>query len=413
MPIAAIYVQHGCKLKPVSIYPLSMTVTSTLAAPKGYTSTSKPIIDQHKPALDHRKLALTRTKLSATSGMVNLIRKAAGRKPPTDVREIPLRKDTRRGDNVVNDLPKRSTPVPRLPHRKLTELPPIVTDTSRTPPQSSHHSNARLEKARPLPPLSPSGSARRIVPSSSMRGTTMSDVFDDENLTSAKDIGAAIKTSEDEARKLVDAFNELEASALRRFQRQHARRLPVTTPDVNVLLEGREWREHRLIPSPSSVFDFKERYMFNSADSTGDGLSIRSGSSHQTSISQAKSISSLRKNPLSSPLSPRFRTPPLFPARKNSISSISSQKFSFSSTQMSAVTSSSSLPRSGSNHALPKLKGKNASKESIGLENGDDESEISDIRRRREELVARYTARLEFLRAKLRGAELHEKLLRK
>lgn len=242
--------------------------------------------------------------------------------------------------------------------------------------------------------------------------TTMSDVFDDDNLISAKDIRAAIATSEDEARKLVDAFNELEASALRRFQKQHARRLPVTTPDVNVLLEGREWREHRLIPSSSSpVFDFKERYMLNSADSTGDGISIRSGSSHQTSISQ--SISSLRKNPPGSPLSPHFRTPPLFPARKNSISSISSQKISFNSTRALAVASSSSLRRSGSHLAFPKLKGKNTSKESIGLEDGDDESEVSDIRRRREELVARYTARLEFLRAKLKGAELHEKLLRK
>jgi hypothetical protein len=395
-----------------------MLVTSTLAAQKTSSIlTSKPTIDHHKPALDHRKLPPSRTKLPATSGMVNLIRKATGRKPLAAVHQTPLTKDTRRGDDVVNDLPKRSTLVPRLPHRKLAELPPIVTDTSRTPPQSSHHLNARLEIARPLPPVSPSGSARRIVPSSSsMRETittSMSDVFDDDNLTSAKDIRAAITTSEDEARKLVNAFNELEASALRRFQRQHARRLPVNTPDVNVLLEGREWREHRLIPSPSSpVFDFKERYMLNSADSTGDGISIRSGSSHQTSISQAKSISSLRKNPPGSPLSPHFRTHSHFP-HKNSISSISSQTFSFNSTRMLPVTSSSSLPRSGSHLALPKLKGKNASKESLGLEDGDDESEISDIRRRREELVARYTARLEFLRAKLKGAELHEKLLRK
>ena len=402
-----------------------MIMTSTLAAPKGYTSsipTNKPIIDQHKPALDHRKLAPSRTKLSATSGMVNLIRKATGRMPPAAVHETPLTKDTRRSDNVVNDppnLPKRRTLVPRLPHRKLAELPPIVTDTSRTAPQSSHHSNARLEHARPLPPVSPSGSARRIIPSSiSVPGgitSIMSDVFDDDNLTSAKDIRAAITTSEDEARKLVDAFNELEASALRRFQRQHARRLPVTTPDVNALLEGREWREHRLISSPSSpVFDYKERYngyTLNSADSTGDGISVRSGSSHRTSISQAKSISSLRKNPPGSPLSPHFRTPPLFTPRKNSISSVSSQRFSFNSTRMLAVTSSSSLSQSASHLALPKLEGRNASKESIN--DGDDESELSDIRRRREELVARYTARLEFLRAKLKGAELHEKLLRK
>jgi hypothetical protein len=398
-------------------YLLSMIVTSTFTASKGYTSSTPTSIDEHNSALDHCKLAPSRTKkLSATFGMVNLIRKATGRKLPAAVHETPLAKDTRRSDNVVNDLPKRSALVPRLSHRKLAELPFIVTDTSRTLPESSHQSNARFDKACPLP-VSPSGFARRIVPSSSsMRetiATTMFDVFDDDNLTSAKDIRATITTSEDEVRKLVDAFNELEASALRRFQTQHARRLPVTTPDVNVLLEGREWREHRLIPAPSPVLDFQEPYILNSADSTGDGFSICSGSSNQTSISQARSISSLRKNPPGSLLSPHFRTPPLFPARKNSISSISSRRVSFNSTRMLAVTSSSTLPRNGSHLALPKRKGKNSSKERIGVEGGDDESEISDIRRRRGELVARYTARLEFLRAKLKGAELHEKLLRK
>jgi hypothetical protein len=36
-----------------------------------------------------------------------------------------------------------------------------------------------------------------------------------------------------------------------------------------------------------------------------------------------------------------------------------------------------------------------------------------DIRRRRAEVMGRYETRLEYLRAKLKGAELHEKLLRK
>jgi len=39
--------------------------------------------------------------------------------------------------------------------------------------------------------------------------------------------------------------------------------------------------------------------------------------------------------------------------------------------------------------------------------------EMEDLRRRREEVAARYDARLEYLRAKLKGAELHEKLLSK
>lgn len=41
------------------------------------------------------------------------------------------------------------------------------------------------------------------------------------------------------------------------------------------------------------------------------------------------------------------------------------------------------------------------------------ESEMSEIRRKRSEVTARYDARLEYLRARLKGAEMHEKLLRK
>lgn len=41
------------------------------------------------------------------------------------------------------------------------------------------------------------------------------------------------------------------------------------------------------------------------------------------------------------------------------------------------------------------------------------ETELTDIRRRREEVTARYDARLEYLRARLKGAELREKLLKR
>ena len=41
------------------------------------------------------------------------------------------------------------------------------------------------------------------------------------------------------------------------------------------------------------------------------------------------------------------------------------------------------------------------------------ETELADIRRRRAEVTGRYEARLEYLRARLKGAELREKILRK
>jgi hypothetical protein len=41
------------------------------------------------------------------------------------------------------------------------------------------------------------------------------------------------------------------------------------------------------------------------------------------------------------------------------------------------------------------------------------ENEMYDIRARREEVSMRYETRLEYLRARLKGAQLHEKLLKK
>ena len=59
------------------------------------------------------------------------------------------------------------------------------------------------------------------------------------------------------------------------------------------------------------------------------------------------------------------------------------------------------------------LEDEKVSMSTVRLEAEDIENEIEDIRRRREEVGVRYEARLEYLRAKLKGAQLHEKLMRK
>ncbi|KAF8150643.1 hypothetical protein B0H34DRAFT_678438 [Crassisporium funariophilum] len=391
-----------------------------------------PLPSQHKPPPSP-----VRVKPTVSSGVANLLRRATGRKPSTTVHDTPTTKDTRKGSGVnppANDTPKRGVLIPRLLHRKPADLTPLRTDASRAAPDTSHPTrqpNTRSDSYRSDSPLSPAGSARHLAPphSPSLREKsipTVYDVFDDDNLTTAKDIRDAIAITEDEVRRLVEAFNNLEGSTLRRLQKQKARRLPTTTPaSVNVLLEGREWREHRLVLSPSSpLFDVKERHNLASVDGTGDGISIRSQSSNKTTLSQSKSISSLPKHPPAkhppgSPLSPHFRTSVTL-ARKNSTSSMSSQGTSFTSAALLGANTSSSLFRSASHLGLRKLRERDnpgmVSRETLGMvdpnEDGDD-AEIADIRRRREDLIARYTARLEFLRAKRKGAELHEKLLRK
>ncbi|EDR00948.1 uncharacterized protein LACBIDRAFT_295647 [Laccaria bicolor S238N-H82] len=159
-----------------------------------------------------------------------------------------------------------------------------------------------------------------------------------------------------------------------------------------------------MIPSPSSPF-------FDQKSLLSDGFSIRSGSSNTTTLSRSKSIASLpRHHPPASPLSPHFRSPSI----SHSISSVSSHG---TSSGLLRISTASITSRSTSQLPLQKLKENAAmySTDTIGLgpDDGDAESELVDIQQRREDLIARYSTRLDYLKAKLKGAELHEKLLRK
>jgi len=80
------------------------------------------------------------------------------------------------------------------------------------------------------------------------------------------------------------------------------------------------------------------------------------------------------------------------------------------------ISSSSSLSRSTGHLPLSIITASEEiwSPNSVGLGiNEDGDAEMADIRRRREEVTRRYESRLEYLRARLKSAELHEKLLKK
>jgi hypothetical protein len=63
---------------------------------------------------------------------------------------------------------------------------------------------------------------------------------------------------------------------------------------------------------------------------------------------------------------------------------------------------------SGSTPASPRRNGMISDDEDLAAL----ETEMAEIRRRRAEVMGRYEERLGYLRAKLKGAELHEKLLK-
>lgn len=356
----------------------------------------------------------TRPKGSVPSGVASFLRRATGRKSPEPLSGHDVSKATKAS---THDPTKRGR-IPRILKKKASEL------------FSVHTVSKRVEKdpaaASPRPGTAPSNA--RQLPHSPTRQTetptfppkveifSLSDIFDDGNMHSAKDIRAAIAATEAEAGRVLEAFNNLETTTSQRIHRQTVRRLPSATPShANVLIEGREWRDHSFQPPTfPRVSDQKRR--IPPAIDVSDGASIRSRSSIKTSLSQSKSISSLRsKQHPGSPLSPRFPTPPPLIHRKNSVSSISSQTLS---SQRLGANRSLSLSRSTGHLPLSMLAEKDGmlSRDNMvgwGTDDGDAPVEVADIRKRSREVAARYEARLEYLQAKLKSAKLHEKLMRK
>ncbi|KAG5651936.1 hypothetical protein H0H81_006878 [Sphagnurus paluster] len=400
-------------------------------------------VDIHVDVAPPRVPAL-RHKNSFASGVTNLLRRATGHKPtpltpPPDppkrgvIPRVLHRKASELFSHRVDGKTTPNTPAtsPRIPHRKPSDLFLGLTESTSRPSQS------------PLYPESPHGLARQVSNAAarspkriSPTADASSEIFDDHNLHTAKDIRAAIAATEIEAQHLRQAFDGLESTTTYRVYQQHARRLPAATPEhVTALIDGTDWRHHRprgpphphtppshspspsLSPRPLSLAHSensrkrRHRHVPSGVDSPIDSASLHSDSSNRTSISRSRSISSLRSRipHLTSPLSPR---PPQTSSassmrRKNSVSSssINSQSASY----RFGVTTPSSLSRSTGHLPLRVLaEGDDADEADVYTH-----PEVTEIQQRRDEVMARYVARIEYLQARLKSAELHEKLLRR
>jgi hypothetical protein len=185
-----------------------------------------------------------------------------------------------------------------------------------------------------------------------------------------KQLRVEIEAVEAEGRRLLDAFNGLELSTLTRRQRRPIPLQMTTEPDAVSTYSGKSAsiRGPRQVPTNS-----------------------------QPLVSQ-----------------------PITLSRKNSLSSMSSRGRS--------VSGSHHVLPSGSSNSLGRFGSSTGSTPSVNItgfptletvnEASDPamatlEGEMADIRRRRAEVVGRYEAKLELLRAKLKGAEMHEKLLKR
>ena len=396
------------------------------------------------------------SKATSSSSISGLFRRATGRRnvsTDTDTLNSDSTSFLSASSNSPNTFtrrllrlssPKQSSTV-SLRADALTQAFDSLSPTYATPsrrsggqinssPSVSRSSTTRSKRRAPPPP---SAFHNRTNGAEPRRMQTHSAILDDDvddgELKSSKDIRAQIEAVEAEGRRLMDAFNGLELSALTRKSQSPA------LPTSGHFLHG--------FDSFDSSWSFRP-------PNDGDGMSLRSATSNGTSLSAHRSPV---RTPRSTPNQPLVSQPVVL-ARKSSFSSISSRGRSATTNGVphlpalpsslgrlwAGSSSSVNLTRSTGHLPLAPV-AEGDSRESVeghgrhlridtsatalvGTPSassrrydviGDEgdlmalESEMAEIRRRRTEVMGRYDERLGYLRAKLKGAELHEKLLRR
>ncbi|KAF9489540.1 hypothetical protein BDN71DRAFT_1512010 [Pleurotus eryngii] len=375
------------------------------------TTPSRPTSQFH---VDTTRSPSTRSKGSVSSGMGSFFSRITDSRPRSDS------KDHSDVSSVYSAQSNISNTFHRLLTRKTsqssvgTDTGDAVSITSRRTDRSlidkmgvSRSTTSVRRMAAP-----PSAFSLRIgqteAPPPPVVGVGLTNIFDEANLTTSQDIRKEILAVESEKRRLMDSFNSLELRVLTQNQRRgtsHA--LGAPTRDI--------FGETGTSSPSLRTVDHGESLRRRVLDT--DAVSIRSGLS--TSPSLARSAASWRTRSTT-----RTGTGP---------SSISESSIRHKNSRRVLeeipplpplpgklpVSGYLGVPSSGSNssHSPTSLTADNSSFLTLDTLPEDDVPSVTDemdeIKLRREEVAARYEARLEYLQAKLKGAQLHEKLLRK
>ncbi|KAM6494134.1 hypothetical protein JOM56_010495 [Amanita muscaria] len=363
--------------------------------PRSDISLSSP--SRTTPNISQAALPRTPSRTSLSIGVSNILRRATGRSSNTSSKD---------GSDSASFVSERSTSgfstITRNLTRKLS-ISSVKTSTSMAHADSisvtsrwTGTSSDRLcsESVTSLSPTkSAAGSIRQYsTPPSSFRRVGLdsksiySGVYDDDRAQTSQEIKQEIITVEAEAKSMMDAFNGLELTALTKLQKKTGRNSVVGPSPEGTNLE----------PTWTLVANSQSQRMVVDSDSR----SIRSATSAGTSASAARSAYSTRQARSTKNLA----SPGILLRRKGSTSSYNPSGLAGLNHGHMTNNSNLSLPRSAQLNV--------AEKEVIMIGN-EEEVEVEEIRRRREEVMMRYEARLEYLQARLKGAQLHEKLVGK
>ncbi|KAF8635990.1 hypothetical protein AX15_000152 [Amanita polypyramis BW_CC] len=361
-----------------------------VAKPRPRTNESpladSPLVSRPVSSNIQVKIPRSPSRTSLSSGVAGVFRRVSGR------RSTSTNNDASDASSVLS-LKSGTSSIFRLT-RKVTRKSSIssVNTTASLAPRdsisiSSRRANLNYDRAHAESVVSfarsITGSIKRFpaTPPSSYRGTGLENkqlgtLYDDDRLQTSQEIKQEILSVEAEAKNMMDAFNGLELTALTKLQKVTGRSSVVAPDGTNL---GSTW-----------TFGQSQRMNVDN-----DSSSTKSGTS---SASMARSAYSARKAVSKKSFSSHVAPDALHWQDSSS---------SFSSSRASHVGLNGSPVRS-TNLVLMRVVPESGVDKEVVMED-----DVEEIRRRREEVMMRYEARLEYLRARLKGAQLHEKLLRK
>ncbi|KAG6878092.1 hypothetical protein C0993_012419 [Termitomyces sp. T159_Od127] len=341
-----------------------------------------------------------RSKSSVTSGVTSFLRRATSRRRTAGSIDFSDTSSTFSAASITPNILKRGP-------SKKSSAASVRTTTSRNqadnvsissrvglgsqtdhpshPPVSISRSNASIRRLATPPSSFPSR-----LPGETYRTSAFhTDILDDERLQTTTEIRQEISAIEAEVRRLMDAFNGLEMTTLAKLQRHQGRNiLAETTVSMSAPTTLR-----RVLIADNDMTSLKSATSASSMAKSARGNYVSPNSPRSGSLRRINSSSSVNAEERKT----GERGPPPVPALSASygrlgVGSVSNVSLARSHVTMNVVVEDEP--------PLPRMEGKI-------------EDEMDDIQRRRVEVSERYAMRLEYLRAKLKGAQLREKVARK
>ncbi|KAJ4477269.1 hypothetical protein J3R30DRAFT_3483806 [Lentinula aciculospora] len=324
---------------------------------------------------------------------------------------------------------------------------PHLLSPPTSPSRPVHNHSKRSQRSSP--PMKSFSSSSKLTTKVTLAANH--DIFEDGGLFTSADIRRAITDLDEDAKRLFRAFDELEESAKAKAQSSRGRLAILPSSSSSNLLSPPTIQHRSRSDSAATASGGEMRYATPGCNSSSKSVHtrVRSRSTTSTSIQPMPTIcstgassihttvstSSTGRTSVSSAnvhghaapaASTHSHTHALSRAASTASSSRSVSILSSSDPSTHQRGESTEFDRSGPGPSAPGHKQYRPADRAKGYFKGDldeqdeldrsdelnEQNEIRRIQQRRRDVIGRYDTRREYLKARLRGAELHEKVVK-